>query len=201
MARIKHGDFIEIPLEGEFGFGYAKFIDPKKISVDKDLLPIFHLYNYTSLKSLKDYKEIKKELLIAPVTVAGTNGINKLGWRIIGNEPVLDDEKFLPDVKTSWPPVGPSTKWAYYENLGDTTKMHFARLEQVEHLAWAESLEIDIVAFRITLELLKIMGKDIKNEIGLKDWLEEYEYKNAIGLPIYSELPDAKKGRALRNLG
>ncbi len=54
---------------------------------------------------------------------------------------------------------------------------------------------IEIIPFLIELEILKLQGKDIKREFGIKDWLEELYYEKHSKLPIYSNLPNELKGR------
>lgn len=195
MAR--NGNILEIPLKGDYGFGYCKILDPMKIWCTNNIPVIFRIYNFRSKQKVSRAEEINRDLLIAPITVVGASAIRKFEWRVVSKEKVGENEKFLPDVKTPWPPFGPIEKWGYYEDLGDPTKMHFAKFEQVEHLDWPQSLNIENIPFRITMEFMKIENKDIKEEIGLENWLEENEYKLSYPLPIYSKLPETMKGKAI----
>ncbi len=187
--RLKNGDILEIPLNNEYGFGYAKFLNSKKVWSNNNLPDVLLIFKFNCAKTIDNIAEIKeRELLIAPVAIAGSNGILKSGWRLIGNELILERDKFLPYVKTGWPPLIPNPeKWAYYEDLGDTTKMHFSEYDKVSHLEYSRVLHINVVPFRITMELMKLEGKDIKKMIGKLDWLEEVEYNQSFDIPPYSK--------------
>lgn len=50
---------------------------------------------------------------MAPICVAGISGAYKFGWRVIGKEPIADEEKFLPDVKGGWSHIAPVQSAGY----------------------------------------------------------------------------------------
>lgn len=195
--RPKNGDILEIPLLLDYGYGYAKFLNSKKIWNDKDITDVLRVFNYTSPSRLNMIDDITRELLIAPVALAGASGIYSLGWKTIGNEPIKDEDKFLPDVKTGWPPLlDPPQRWAYYEDLGSTTKMHFSEFHKVSHLEYSNLLNIEIIPFRITMEILKLENKDIKKMMPELDFLEEVQYRKSFDTPSYSKIPPEYRGRA-----
>jgi len=54
-----------------------------------------------------------------------------------------------------------------------------------------------VILFLIELELLKQEGKDIQKEFGVKDWLEQIIYDAHSKLPVYTQLPENKKGKVV----
>lgn len=200
MQRLKNGDIIEIPLNNQYGYGYAKFLNSKKIWENKNLTDILRIFKFSSLNPVDDCKVIPdRELLMAPVAIGGANGLIKSGCRIIGNELITETDKFLPHVKSGWPHLDPSPKkWVYYEDLGDTTKMHFAEYDKLRNLEYSRVLHISILPFKITMELMKLEGKDIKSTRDVFDWLEDIEYKQSYDIDPYNKQNKSFRGRVLK---
>ena len=192
--KIIDGDIIEIEIKN-FGYVYAKYINVLRIYPETSYPDLLRIYQKIYSKPITNLTSLDRELLIAPLAIAGIKGIfNILKCKIIGNEEVVIEEETLPDVKRGHPAfVGgyddtQYDKWMVLKKLGDPTKFLLTKLENVKHLEWAGATNIEVLIFRIKLELFKLQGKDIKKEIGLKDWLEEEFYNRAINLPIYSKL-------------
>lgn len=191
---LKNGDIIEIKIE-EYGYVYAKYINVLLIYPETSYPDLLRIYKSVYVEPLDNLILLKRDLLIAPLAIAGLKGIFKtLHCKIIANETVEGEDEVLPDVKRGHPPfIGgyddtKYEKWMVLKKLGDPTKFSFENYESVKHLEWAGATNVEVIKFRIKLELLKLQGKDIKKEIGLNDWLEEEIYKRAINLPIYSLL-------------
>jgi len=203
MSRtvIKNGDIVQIPLSKYMsGYGYGKYIDAVKVFRGAINLPsIIRLYSHITETPEQNPKMIRRDLLMAPIALVGIKGAHKLGWKTIDNEQISEDDKFLPDVKSGWPPLIPvPERWVYKEELGNPEKLHFAEYDNVKHLENSRLLNIEMVPFRIAMENLKLEGKNIKDIIKSMDWLEEAEYNSSYDLPPYSTLPENLKGRAIR---
>lgn len=194
---LKHGDIVEIPLNRTNEFAYGKIIDPRKIKDPFDYPSFIRIFNSIHENKILDVKEINRELLLAPFWLVGQSAAaTKYGWKIITNESVDTSEEFIPDTKTEWPRLSEKPeKWGYIKRFD--TQINFTDYNKVKHLDDSSGKNIEIVPFIIELEMLKIKGKDIKKEYGLKDWLEEEYYKSFSDLPIYSKLPDKIQGRAI----
>lgn len=194
---IKHGDIVEIPLPLTNRFAYGKIIDPSKINNPFDYAFFIRVYNFTSTDNISDVKKINRQLLFAPFWLQGQSAaITKANWKILSNEPVDLDEEFIPDTKRGFPiDTANPEKWAYIKRF-DTMPIP-AEYAKIKHLDYSSGKNIEIVPFLVELEILKQKGKDIKKEYGLKDWLEELYYKDFIDLPVYVDLPEKLKGRAV----
>lgn len=200
QTNVKNGDILQIPLSKYIeGYGYGKFLDPVKVwGGDINLSGVILIYHFISKTQEDDIKEVDRELLLPPLAVSGIKGVSKLGWRVIGNEFITEEETFLPHVKGGWPHLASKPeRWLYYEELGNSRKQHFADYEDVKHLEMNGQLNIELIPFRIAMEYLKIRGEDIKSQVEELNWLEEYEYNQSKDLPIYMKLPDKLKGRAI----
>lgn len=197
-AIVSNGNIVQIPLSKYMaGYGYCKFLDPAQVWENDLNIPfVILIYNYITESSKCEIEEINRELLLPPMCIAGANGARKLGWTVVGNEAILEEEKFLPHVKSGWPHFAPEPeRWLYFEELGNTTKQHFADYENVRHLEMNRLLNIELVPFRIVLESLKLEGKDIKDYVKGFDFLEEHEYNEVKNLQPYTTLPKELKGR------
>lgn len=192
---LKHGDVVEIQLTHSKRFVYGKIIDPLKIHNPIKLPFFLRVYKSVYDSGISDLNCLSRELLLAPFYLVGQSAaITKFGWKIIGTENILEEEEFIPDTKSEWPmyPLKPE-KWRYIRNFD--TKTIFTDYDKVKHLDDSSGKNIEIIPFLIELEILKLQGKDIKREFGIKDWLEELYYEKHSKLPIYSNLPNELKGR------
>jgi hypothetical protein len=135
---------------------------------------------------------------LAPFFLVGFSAaISKYKWTILKNEEVENTEEFIPDTKRSWPPfVENPDKWGFITRFD--THLIFTEYENVKHLDDSTGKHVSVIPFLIELEKLKLEGKDIKNEMGLNDWLEEVTYKNHFHLPIYVNLSEELKGMAIK---
>jgi hypothetical protein len=200
---LKDGDVIELVIE-DFGYVYMKYIDVINIFPQSSYPSLLRIYKSVYNAPVSPLTTLDRELLIAPLLIHGVKGIFKeLNCKLIANEEVNSDEMILPDVKRGHPPLtggfveGNYEKMMVLRNLGDTDDYFFTKPKNVMHLEWSGAANISIIPFRIKLELLKLQGKDIKKEIGLKDWLEEEMYKRAINLPPYSKLDKSTRDFAI----
>lgn len=108
-VRIKNSDILAIPLDKYIsGYGYAKYLDSQKVWGKEINIPgVLRICNFVTGSIEQDVSKINRDLLLAPVAVAGIKGIGKLGWRVIANESILKEEEFLPQVKGGWPHMAP----------------------------------------------------------------------------------------------
>lgn len=194
--RQKAGDILEIYIE-EFGYVYFKLMDIRKVKPDSSYPFMIRVYKTVYKKPIENISDLGRDLLFAPITISAYNGMMKLpNIRIIANEEEInDDEKILPEVKRGSPPFVFGYEGNKYDefwvlkDLGDVLNVYMVNdYQKVRHLEWAGAMNIIGIPFRIKLELLKLEGKDIKEENGLKDWHEELIYEMTKDLPIYSRL-------------
>lgn len=192
---LKHGDIVEIQLIHSKKFVYGKIVNPLKINNPIKLPFFLRVYKSVHNSELSDLNCLTRELLLAPFYLIGQSAaVTKFGWKIIGTENVLEEEEFIPDTKREWPmyPLKPE-KWGYIKNFD--TKVIFSDYDKVKHLDDSSGKNIEIIPFLIELEIMKLQGKDIKSEFGIRDWLEEHYYEKQSKLPIYSNLPNELKGK------
>jgi hypothetical protein len=194
---IKHGDIVEIPLPHLKGFGYGKIIDPKLISNPIDYPHFIRVYAASYELPISSVIKLKRELLLAPFyIVGGSAAITKFSWNIVDNEPVQVAEEWIPDTKVAWPLFSnPPEGWAYKERY--STHFTFSTWENVQHLDDTTGKNIEVIPFLIQLELLKQEGKDIQKEYEVNGWLEQTIYDIHSKLPVYTQLPENKKGKAV----
>lgn len=194
--RQKAGDILEIYIE-DLGYIYFKIIDILQIKSDSSYPYLIRVYKKIYKDPIHNIADLDRQLLIPPKTISAFNGIMKvLPLRILANEEeILQEEKVLPDVKDGSPihkygfDASKYKKWLVIKELGDTMNSYYTDdYDKVRHLEWVGALNVIGIPFRIKLELLKLQGKDIKTEYGLKDWHEEMIYQQTHDLPIYSEL-------------
>jgi hypothetical protein len=192
--RQKSGDILQIYID-DFGYIYFKIIDILKFNPECSYQYLIRIFKDVYKEPLSEITQLNRDLLIAPIVIGGYNGLMKsLELIIISNEDIFENEKILPDVKRGEPiniygyDHSKYSKWTVLRELGDTRNTYFTTLEKVKHLEWSGAINITGIPFRIKLELLKLQGKDIKVECGLKDWHEELIYEMAIDLPVYSNL-------------
>lgn len=209
MEEIKrktliNGDVIEIEIK-DYGYVYAKYINVLLIYPEASYPDLLRIYKTVYNKPLDKLIDINRQLLIAPLAIAGIKGIFKtLKCKIVLTENVSEEEKVLPDVKRGHPPfIGgydetKYNKWMVLSKLGDTTKTTFSTLEKVRHLEWAGATNVEILPFRIKLEILKLNHKDIKKEEGINGWLEEEFYQRSINMPSYSKLEKSTRDFVLK---
>jgi hypothetical protein len=203
--RQKDGDILEIFIE-DFGYVYFKYIDILKIKSDSSYPYLIRIYKKVYSESINNLQVLDRDLLIAPITISGSNGLMKaLKLRIVVNEEIYENEKILPDVKNGSPifvggyDASKHEKWQVLKDLGDTMKASYIiDYNKVSHLEWGGAMNITGIPFRIKLELLKLEGKDIKKECKLKDWHEELIYEMSNKLPIYSKLDPKTRDYAFK---
>lgn len=193
-----YGSIYEIPLECKYGFGYCKVLKSKSFGLNSNIPDIVQLYKFTSISPVKSISDITdRELLVAPIGITGSNGISKSNWRLLGTEEIKETERFLPHVKAKWPPlISNPDKWVYFEDLGDTMKMHYSDIESVNHLEFSRILHFSIIPFKVSMEKSKLLGEDIKSIWPPLSDLEELEFNNSNSIPPYSLLPKNLQGRA-----
>ncbi|MBS1624349.1 MAG: hypothetical protein JST83_10040 [Bacteroidetes bacterium] len=197
--RLINGGIYSVPLRNEQGYGYLQFVDSLKLFPTSNLPGIALLFDCQSPNRL-DLKLINRALLIAPIGLSSfTRAISKLKWDLVGVDS-FTNSLYLPDVKTPWPPFLPSaTKWAYYEELGNTDKLHMSQYENVKHLDFPRLLNAELISFRIYVELKRKMTGQLSSiDLTINNFLEEYEFDLIKDLPVYSSLPEELKGKAIR---
>ncbi|MGZ5281352.1 MAG: hypothetical protein ACXWEY_03660 [Bacteroidia bacterium] len=197
-TNIKHGDVVEIYLPNVEKFCHGKIIDPKQIKTAIDLPHFLLVNNDVFSQPTLTLETLNRELLLAPFyIVGGSAAVTKFGWRIISNEHVSESEEWIPDTKEGWPLFSnPPQRWGYKTKY--STKLIFSEWEKVKHLDNGVGKNIEVIPFLIEQELLKIEGKDIQIEYGIKNWLEQIIYDNYKQLPVYSKLPNELKGKAIQ---
>jgi hypothetical protein len=200
--QLVNGDIIELDIKN-YGFLYAKYINILSFYPESSYPDLLRIYKKCYKSPIDKLELLDRELLVAPLAIAGIKGIVKtLGCKVIANEVVAKSEEILPEVKRGHPPFMNGYDESKYEkfmvlkNLGDVNSFYFSIPKKVKHLEWAGGTNVQSIMFRIKLELLKLEGKDIKKVEALKDWLEEEVYNRAINLPCYSKLDKPYRDKA-----
>ncbi|MDZ7896533.1 MAG: hypothetical protein U5N85_00680 [Arcicella sp.] len=206
--KLKNGSIFIIPLMYDLGWAFAKYLDADIMFPREDgrrnhteaILRIHNCILKEKPKVIPDFSEI--DLLLNPLAVTGINNRNykQLNWEMLGYTPVIEEDYILPNVKSFWPPIENSEEYVVYENIlnsfvGNGYKYLMTDKEKTLHLEFNDHIGMGIVMFRITMEFLKIQGKDIKEQYGLEKPIHEIMYNRYCDSPIFSQLPSEIKGK------
>ena len=197
--RKKSGQIFEISLKPFLnGYGYAKFIDISGINNNIGYPFIIRVYDFCSPSGLLEVEQLDGVgLLMNPIFISGANGIVK-NWKPIGFKTPEPNDFFIPYVRKSidilYKRIAEVDSWLVLDDKRNYFDQKAYETIDVAHLDIDGATSIDLIPFRIALELLKKQGKDIK-EIHEIDFYQQEVYDRTITMPILSSIPSSKWGR------
>jgi hypothetical protein len=199
--KIKNGSILEIPLDNELGFCYAKYIDLSS-KINRNFgSQLLKVYAIASINPIKDIEYIvNNDLLFAPILLSGkptTRG--QKAWKVIGNKlaesdneiPIFKSARCFPYIVEDESKIGP---WQYVELGKDETLIEYGKICHLEQNTLHN--EEQVVA-RIVMELLRSEGRDVYEYFGF-DGNESSLYGVYLkmkNVPIYKSIPEIIRGK------
>ena len=174
MSKIKinTGDLIQIPLWGDLGYAYAKYIDLSKYSNMPSLIKV---YEYWTDSDIFDKDKIEdSKYLTQPMLVAGiTNILRKGKWRVVGHVQLSEDDERIPHFRSHeprWEDENSAKEWCYIEdcNVNKRVKVPFESIRHLERYVAQGTGNIEI---KITMQIIKKEGLEINCQ---KSWRITY---------------------------
>ena len=182
------------------GYGFCKVLPV--VTANNDLLHLVHIYNYYGRYEInKDTlsKVLENDYLMSPIPMKLLPLNRGYGaWRILGKI-ALNDE-YIPDYKFTKEPLAEcNSKISEWYPLHDLHKKgkkacSYDAVKHLEHYHLYTPQEIEV---RAAMEILKKEGSKIKLffDLSYPDILDNY-YRT-INMPLYTEIPDTIRGKAL----
>lgn len=101
MKRLESGSVVSIPLIGNLGFAYAKYIDLLSMNTDSDFPDLIKVFNIRTIQEIINTDDLKNvDFLISPILPAGLRPTIKGGyWKIVGSMLLNDDDRKLPEFR------------------------------------------------------------------------------------------------------
>ncbi len=201
--KIKTGSIIKIKLEHKLGFVLAKLINLNELKEKPIYNELIYVYNRIFTDENIDIDKIDPyELLLGPLFVLDLPPVvrNKT-WEVLGHMEPNPKELTIPDFKDFGPVLAVSEVdakiWYYLRGL-EINKRVVTDYDKVKHLEIFKIYSHDMVARRLTMEILRNMGKEIKDYYEIKNWNELSLYNHILFTPIYSSIPEEIRGRAIQ---
>lgn len=200
--KIETGSIIKIPLEQEFGFVLAKFINLKEIKGDIGYNEFIYVYN----RVFKDEDIIiddidSNDLLLGGIYVLNPYpAIKNKTWEIVGLLKPKRTELEIPDFKDFGPLLSFYEKDAkiwYCIRKDEINNRIVTDYEKVKHLENFFYRAYGSVMTRLTMEVIRQNGKKIEDFYELKEHDDLASYYNTIYTPIYSSIPKEIRGKAI----
>ena len=197
--KINTGDILKIPLWGDLGFAYAKYIDLVEM-LNQDMATFIRVYDYWTKTNNFEIEKLKKcKYLIQPIKVAGIYpALRKKLWEIVGHiEPTTEDID-IPHFRTHnprWEEERNAREWCYIEGC-DLEKRTITRLENIKHLERWGAEGTGNIEIRVTIQIIKKLGLNFEDYLDMEDETVQYQYKLAMESPLLSEIPHSMHGKA-----
>jgi hypothetical protein len=200
MAKAKFisGDIFAIPLPNGLGFAFAKGIFLPDISSGTNYPVMIRVYNYRSEDGSVNLVELKNTpLILSPLLIAGINEVlSREIWKIVGNIPLEEVDKIVPDYKTdSVINKEGHREWFYVSNASIETKKKLQH-EKLKHLESLGAAGASLVNTKIAMALLKDEGKDLSNYFELREFFEKEYHNEVIEIEAYYKQPKTNRGKA-----
>lgn len=200
--NIETGTIIKIPLEHNFGFVLAKFINLKEIKEDVGYNEFIYVYN----RVFKDEDIVVDGIDAYDLLLGGIYVLNPYPalknniWKIVGLLEPKTSELQIPDFKDFGPVFTKYEKDAgvwYYIHNAEVNKRVIADYENIKHLEKLVYKAYGSIMTRLTMEIIRQKGKKIEDYYDLKEHDELSSYYNTIYTPIYSTIPKEMRGKAI----
>ncbi|MBE8726495.1 Imm26 family immunity protein [Flavobacterium hungaricum] len=199
--RIETGSIIKIPLEHNFGFVLAKFINLKEIKEDIGYNEFIYVYKRVFENENLEIENIdNNDLLLGGIYVLNPYpAIKNKIWEIVGLLKPKENELEIPDFKDFGPLLSLYEKDAkiwYYIHNAEVNNRIIVDYEKVKHLEKFVYRAYGSISTRLTMEVIRQEGKKIEDYYKLDNHDDLASYYNTIYTPIYSTIPEEKRGKA-----
>lgn len=200
--KVRNGDVLEIPLPKGLGFAYAKYIDLTQDNSSSRYPCLVQVYNFRATERLVSIDNLEDiDLLFSPLLVGGVPPtVSKGKWKVVGNFPVSEIDNHIPDFKLHEPPVltndEDAEEWFYVVNA-DISKKNKSEYSNVKHLETLGAIGSDLLPIKVAMGLIKSEGENILDYFELEEFAEKVYFNQVQNTPLFFELPDGKKGKAL----
>lgn len=199
MARknISTGDLLQIPLWGNLGYAYAKYIDLSKYSNMPTLIKVFEYW--TQSKGFEESMIEQSKYLVQPMLVAGINPIlREKKWEVVGKLNLKADDREIPHFRSHeprWEEESNAKEWCYIEDC-NVDKRVITAFENIKHLERYAAQGTGNIEIKVTMQIIKKENLNVSDYFDMKDETVEYQYGIVQDTPLLSELPEVLHGRA-----
>jgi hypothetical protein len=197
--KIKSGNVFEIPLSPYIdGYSYGKYVDISDFDSNFSYPDLMRIFNFVSKERMQGLDNIPtRELLFNPCFISGFKDIFSL-WKLVGYEKVEQEDRFIPYVKRSLNPlyrnVSDVEDWLVYDEKRKYYDDTIYSNKMVQHLDVDGLISVDLISFRIAVELFKIEEKNIADYFQL-DIFQRDVYDKTFSIPLLSTIPNSLRGR------
>jgi hypothetical protein len=200
QSKFRTGEIFQIILPNDLGYAFFKIINLLDANPLSKYPALIRVFNYRSRTPETDVKKIvDRELILTPTLVAGfLPAISNGDWKPIGHQVVSSAETIVPEYKKAEPDEANARTW-YFLIDADISQKIESVYENVRHLETIGAIGSELVSTKIAMALLRDEGMDIKKYFSLDQFFEKEFYRQIMEIPPYYKLPDAMKGKALRN--
>lgn len=200
--KIETGSIIKIPLEHDFGFVLAKFINLKEIKEDIGYNEFIYVYKRVFKNENLEIENIDdNDLLLGGIYVLNPYpAIKNKIWEIVGLVKPKVTELEIPDFKDFGPLLSFYEKDAkiwYYIQKDEINNRIVTDYEKVKHLEKFIYRTYGSIITRLTMEVIRQQGKKIEEYYKLDNHDDLVSYYNTIYTPIYSSIPQEIRGKAI----
>lgn len=197
--RLRHGDFLQIPLPKDLGFAYGRYIDLVKLLGSPDLPDLIKIYNYKTDSVSYDFKKLESsEYLIQPQLVTGLPPTIRKGiWRILDEKSNLEDNS-IPHFSRheDWVSDDFNENWYYCIDASSQKKVK-SNYENVKHLPTLAADGTGIIEIKIAMTYLIKEGKKVEDYFDLEEYYEKATFDEVKEMPKYYLLPKETRDKAL----
>jgi hypothetical protein len=204
-STLKSGDIICIPIFN-IGYAYAKYFNIDKIFDIKSAYPDYMKF-YVGIypEKLENVLMINRETIIPPISIVTHTVVKRLGWEILTNESISEEEKIISDTKRGWPPIAyfsdeiQYTEWQYIRIglNGETSLSDFVPYETIKHLPKSGILSAELIPIWIVIEHNKLYGKTLEDGLGVLGDNETFILDREKYRPCYALLDKSMRDKAI----
>ncbi|AFM02689.1 hypothetical protein Fleli_0191 [Bernardetia litoralis DSM 6794] len=187
--HLKEGMVFQIPLWGNFGYAYAKYIIFENTRQKYEAIKIYCTHTKTKNVNLNDLD--LSSYIYQPILLAGSRVImRKKIWEVIGKVDVTEEEHIIPDFKyiDSW-----DKSFFLTKNLLNRTPIEFEKVKHLEDEAYIASGNIEI---RTTITFIEKEGKKVEDYLDLTNENVAYRYKIKDTIYTLDDIPKQYWGKA-----
>ncbi len=202
--KFNSGTIIKVPLEFGRGSVLAKLVDLSDIKqnpVYNELLYVYKSFAHNGDVSDAVQKLNESELLLGPIFILDLPAIlRKKKWEIVGAADLTPMESDIPDFKDFGPVFSTNEDeaktWYYIRNLEINNRI-VTSFDAVKHLEVFKIYSHDMVARRITMEVIRSDGENIIDYYDLDKWENLCLFKHIEHTPMYRDIPNGIRGKAI----
>ncbi|MCD9018422.1 immunity 26/phosphotriesterase HocA family protein [Parachryseolinea silvisoli] len=186
MKRLVQGSVVSIPLFGNLGYAYAKYIDLSKIDSKISVPDIIKVYNFHLREVDVDLVALaSSKYLLSPMIVAGLRPTLREGkWLNIGNVDVDNFDLELPDFKdgnTTYDEIA-KQEWFIVRDAS-LVKRERSTYDKVKYLQPYVGLGTGTIEIRLSMYVILRRKENVEDYFDLNDERYKWNYMQVIDSP------------------